>query len=200
MRLSNRVKAVFLDRDGVVNELVYFPDQGIIDSPFIAGQFHLCPGVPEAVKKFQSAGYKVIIVSNQPGIAKGHMTLQDFQQISNMMKTQLWKEDAFLDGEYYCLHHPEAKIERYRADCACRKPKPGLIFIAARDLDIDVAESWYIGDNLTDMQAGRDAGCRTLLIGKMRCELCNLMYNEGVKPEAVKPDLLAAADFILKGA
>jgi D-glycero-D-manno-heptose 1,7-bisphosphate phosphatase len=200
MRLSNRVKAVFLDRDGVVNELVYFPDLGIIDSPFIAGQFHLCPGVPEAVKKFQSAGYKVIIVSNQPGIAKGHMTLQDFQKISNMMKTQLWKEDAFLDGEYYCLHHPEAKIERYRADCACRKPKPGLIFNAARDLDIDVAESWYIGDNLTDMQAGRDAGCRTLLIGKMRCELCNLMYNEGVKPEAVKPDLLAAADFILKGA
>jgi D-glycero-D-manno-heptose 1,7-bisphosphate phosphatase len=200
MRLSNRVKAIFLDRDGVVNELVYFPDQGIIDSPFIAGQFHLCPGVPEAVKKFQSAGYKVIIVSNQPGIAKGHMTLQDFQKISNMMKTQLWKEDAFLDGEYYCLHHPEAKIERYRADCACRKPKPGLIFNAARDLDIDVAESWYIGDNLTDMQAGRDAGCRTLLIGKMRCELCNLMYNEGVKPEAVKPDLLAAADFILKGA
>ena len=199
MRLSNRVKAIFLDRDGVVNELVYFPDRGIIDSPFIAGQFHLCPGVPEAVKKFQRAGYKVIIISNQPGIAKGHMTLQDFQQIGNMMKTQLCKEDAFLDGEYYCLHHPEAKIERYRADCACRKPKPGLIFNAARDLDIDVAESWYIGDNLTDMQAGRDAGCRILLIGKMRCELCNLMYNEGIKPEAVKPDLLAAADFILKG-
>ena len=199
MRLSNRVKAVFLDRDGVVNELVYFPDLGIIDSPFIAGQFHLCPGVPEAVKKFQSAGYKVIIVSNQPGIAKGHMTLQDFQKISNMMKTQLWKEDAFLDGEYYCLHHPEAKIERYRADCACRKPKPGLIFKAARDMDIDVAESWCIGDNLTDMQAGRNAGCRILLIGKMKCELCNLMYNEGVKPEVIKLNLLEAADYILKG-
>ena len=193
------MKAVFLDRDGVVNELVYFPDQGIIDSPFIAGQFHLCPGVPEAIKKFQRAGYKVIIVSNQPGIAKGHMTLQDFRQISNMMKTQLWQEDVFLDGEYYCLHHPEAKIERYRADCACRKPKPGLILNAARDMDIDVAESWYIGDNLTDMQAGHNAGCRTLLIGKMKCELCNLMYNEGVKPEAIKLNLLEAADYILKG-
>ena len=200
MRLSNRVKAVFLDRDGVVNELVYFPEQGIIDSPFIASQFHLCPGVPEAMKKFQSAGYKVIIVSNQPGIAKGHMTRKDFQQISNTMKTQLSEEDVLLDGEYYCLHHPEAKIEQYRIECACRKPKPGLIYKAAQDMDIDVAESWFIGDNLTDMQTGRNAGCRTLLIGKMRCELCNLMHNEGVKPEAIKLDLLAAADFILKGA
>jgi len=199
MRLSNRTKAVFLDRDGVVNELVYFPEQGIIDSPFIAGQFRLCRGVPRAIKKFQRAGYKVIIVSNQPGIAKGHMTLKDFKQITNTMKTQLCAEDVLLDGEYYCLHHPEARIARYRADCACRKPKPGMIYQAARDMEIDVAESWFIGDNLTDMLAGRNAGCRTLLIARMHCELCHLMYNEGVKPEAIRPDLLAAADYILRG-
>ena len=199
MRLSNRTRAVFLDRDGVVNELVYFPEHGIIDSPFVAGQFRLCRGVPEAIKKFQHAGYKVIIASNQPGIAKGHILPQDFQQIRKTMKIQLAEEDVVLDGEYYCLHHPEAKIERYRTDCACRKPKPGLIFNAARDMDIDVAESWFIGDNLSDIQAGRSAGCHTLLIAKMHCELCHLMYNEGVKPETVKSDLLEAADFILKG-
>ena len=199
MMLSNRTKAVFLDRDGVVNELVYFPEHGIIDSPSIAGQFRLCRGVPEAIKNFQRAGYKVIIASNQPGIAKGHILLNDFKRIRNTMKTQLAQEDVVLDGEYYCLHHPQAKIERYRIDCACRKPKPGLIVNAARDLDIDIAESWFIGDNLTDMQAGRNAGCHTLLIGKMHCQLCALMYNEGVKPEAIKPDLPEAADFILKG-
>ena len=102
------VKAIFLDRDGVVNELVYFQEQGIIDSPFTPDQFHLCPGVPQAIKRFQNAGYKIIIVSNQPGVAKGHMTLNNFKRINETMKAQLEKEGVFLDGVYYCLHHPEA--------------------------------------------------------------------------------------------
>ena len=193
-----KTRAIFLDRDGVVNELVYFPEQGIIDSPFIANQFHLCPGVPLAIKRFQSAGYKVIIVSNQPGIAKGHMTLSNFKKIGETMKAQLGKEDASLDGEYYCLHHPEAIIEQYRRDCKCRKPKPGLILQAAKDMDIDVSQSWLIGDSLTDIKAGKNAGCHTMLLGKMRCELCDLMYNDGIKPDAIKLNLLEAVDFILK--
>jgi D-glycero-D-manno-heptose 1,7-bisphosphate phosphatase len=192
-------KAVFLDRDGVVNELVYFPEQGIIDSPFVANQFHLCPGVPEAVRRLQSAGYKVIIASNQPGVAKGHMTLKSFKQITETMKAQLGKEGISLDGEYYCLHHPQAGIQKYRIDCDCRKPKPGLILKAAKDMDIDISKSWFIGDNLTDIQAGKNAGCHTLLLGKMRCELCDLMYNEGIKPEAIKLNLPEAADYIIKG-
>ena len=193
-----KTRAIFLDRDGVVNELVYFPEQGIIDSPFIANQFHLCPGVPLAIKRFQSAGYKVIIVSNQPGIAKGHMTLSNFKKIGETMKAQLGKEDASLDGEYYCLHHPEAIIEQYRRDCKCRKPKPGLILQAAEDMDIDVSQSWLIGDSLTDIKAGKNAGCHTMLLGKMRCELCDLMYNDGIKPDAIKLNLLEAVDLILK--
>ena len=193
-----KTRAIFLDRDGVVNELVYFPEQGIIDSPFIANQFHLCPRVPLAIKRFQSAGYKVIIVSNQPGIAKGHMTLSNFKKIGETMKAQLGKEDASLDGEYYCLHHPEAIIEQYRRDCKCRKPKPGLILQAAKDMDIDVSQSWLIGDNLTDIKAGKNAGCHTMLLGKMRCELCDLMYNDGIKPDAIKLNLLEAVDLILK--
>lgn len=194
------VKAIFLDRDGVVNELVYFQEQGIIDSPFTPYQFHLCPGVPQAIKRFQNAGYKIIIVSNQPGVAKGHMTLNNFNRIDETMKAQLEKEGVFLDGVYYCLHHPEAVIEQYRIDCKCRKPKPGLILKAVKDMDIDVSQSWFIGDNLTDIKAGKNAGCHTLLLSKMRCELCNLMHNEGIKPEAIKLNLLKAADFIIKGA
>jgi D-glycero-D-manno-heptose 1,7-bisphosphate phosphatase len=193
-------KAIFLDRDGVVNELVYFPEQGIIDSPFTPDQFCLCPGVPLAIKRFQNKGYKVIIVSNQPGIAKGHITQNNFDRIDANMNTQLAAEGVSLDGIYYCLHHPKAIIEQYRSDCLCRKPKPGLILKAARDLNIDVSQSWYIGDNLTDIQAGVLTGCHTLLLGKMRCELCELMYREGIKPDVIKINLFEAADSILKGA
>jgi len=195
----NNGKAIFLDRDGVVNELVYFSERGIIDSPFTANQFQLCPGVPQAIRRFQNAGYKVIIASNQPGIAKRHMTLNNFKKIGETMKARLAEADVFLDGEYYCLHHPEAKIEKYRIVCDCRKPKPGLILKAAKEKNIDISQSWFIGDNLTDIEAGKNAGCHTLLIGKMRCELCDLMYNEGIKPEVIKSNLLEAADYILKG-
>lgn len=195
-----KAKAVFLDRDGVVNELVYFHEQGIIDSPFVPDQFRLCAGVPQAIKQFQSSGYKVIIASNQPGIAKGHITPDNFKKITATMKALLKKGDVSLDGEYYCLHHPEAVIGQYRVDCSCRKPKPGLILQAAAEHHIDVSASWFIGDNLSDMKAGQHAGCHTMLLGKMRCELCDLMRNEGVKPEVIKPNLLAAADYIIKGA
>ena len=193
-------KAVFLDRDGVVNELVYFHERGIIDSPFVPDQFRLCPGVPQAIRKLQNGGCKVIIVSNQPGIAKGHITPANFKKISEKMKALLKKDGISLDGEYYCLHHPEAVVKQYRLDCECRKPKPGLILKAAAECNIDVSASWFIGDNLTDIKAAQNAGCHNILLGKMRCEMCDLMYNEGIKPEVIKTNLLTAADFIIKGA
>lgn len=196
----SKVKAIFLDRDGVVNELVYFPEQGVIDSPFTVNQFHLCPGVPDAVKRFQNAGYKVIVASNQPGVAKGHMPLKNFERICDTMKAQLGEKGVSLDAEYYCMHHPEATVAQYRINCDCRKPKPGLILKAAKDMDIDLSQSWFIGDNLSDIKAGKNAGCHTLLLGKMRCELCDLMYNEGIKPDVIKLNLLESADYILKGA
>ena len=173
--MVQKAKAVFLDRDGVVNELVYFPEQGVIDSSFIASQFQLCRGIIPAVNKFQNAGYKVIIASNQPGIAKGHITEENFVKIKETMKKQLKKGGGVLDGEYYCFHHPDARVKQYKVDCKCRKPKPGLILQAAKDMNIDVSQSWFIGDNLTDIKAGKNAGCHTMLIGKMRCELCDLM-------------------------
>jgi D-glycero-D-manno-heptose 1,7-bisphosphate phosphatase len=195
----SKAKAIFLDRDGVVNELVYFPEHGIIDSPFTVNQFRLCSGVPEAVKRFQNAGYKVIVASNQPGVAKGHMPLKNFKRICETMKAQLGEKGVSLDGEYYCLHHPEATVAKYRVNCDCRKPKPGLILKAAKDMDIDISQSWFIGDNLTDIKAGKNAGCHTLLLGKMKCELCDLMYNEGIKPDVIKLNLLESADYIIKG-
>jgi D,D-heptose 1,7-bisphosphate phosphatase len=190
------MKVVFLDRDGVINELVYYSEHGIIDSPFTAGQFKLLVGVGEAIKKFTEMDYKVVLVSNQPGIAKGHMSEETFDQIRNKMKEELAKDGAFLDGEYYCLHHPEAKVDRLKANCECRKPKPGLLLQAAKEMNIDLPQSWMIGDGLTDVKAGKDAGCRTILLGRMKCELCHLMNEQDVRPDGIVSDLKEAVQFI----
>lgn len=190
------MKAVFLDRDGVINELIYYPEHGIIESPFTAEQFRLLPGVGEAIKKFQEMGYKVVLVSNQPGIAKGHMSEEIFQEIRRKMKEELAIQGAFLDGEYYCFHHPEARVDRLKVNCQCRKPKPGLLLRAARDLDIDLSQSWMIGDGLSDVKTGKRAGCGTILLGRMKCELCHLMDEEDAKPDAVCSDLLEATRMI----
>jgi len=178
-------RAVFLDRDGVINELVYHQEQEIIDSPFTPGQFKLIPGVTGALKALRQNGYLTILVSNQPGIAKGHMTLKNFQLIRQKMDAELKKDDVEMDGEYYCLHHPEAVVYKYRKQCDCRKPLPGLLFNAAEEKDIDLKQSWLIGDNLSDIQAGKEAGCRTILLGTRKCEFCRLMTEKNIFPDKI---------------
>ena len=101
------------------------------------------------------------------------------------MNSELKTDGAELDGEYYCLHHPEAVVEKYRVQCDCRKPLPGLLFKAARENDIDLKQSWMVGDNLSDIQAGKAAGCRTILIGTMKCELCRLMSEKNIFPDII---------------
>ena len=122
------MKAVFLDRDGVINELIYYREHGIIDSPFMVEQFRLLPGVGEAIKKFHDVGYKVILVSNQPGIAKGHMSEETFNKIREKMEEELTKEGAFLDGEYYCFHHPEARLRGSKPIVNAESPSPVCFF------------------------------------------------------------------------
>jgi D-glycero-D-manno-heptose 1,7-bisphosphate phosphatase len=190
-------RAVFLDRDGVINELVYHEDQGIIDSAFTVEQLKLFPWASEAIKKLTEAGYKVVVISNQPGIAKGHLSWQAFSEIRSKMKEELAQNGAFLAGEYYCFHHPEAKVRHLRTDCQCRKPKPGLLLQAAKELDIDLSQSWMIGDGLTDVEAGKAAKCKTVLLGKLKCELCRLMDEKNARPDAIASNLLEAVPFIL---
>ena len=183
------MKAIFLDRDGVINELVYHEEQGIIDSPFTTAQFRLLPGVAGAIKQFRDMGYKVIIISNQPSMAKQHMSEGTFDAISQKMRDELAGDGAFFDGEYYCFHHPEAKVAELKVNCECRKPKPGLLYRAAQDLGIDFSQSWMIGDGLPDVKAGKAAGIRTVLLGRMKCELCHLMDEEDARPDAIYTDL-----------
>jgi D-glycero-D-manno-heptose 1,7-bisphosphate phosphatase len=189
-------KAVFLDRDGVINPLIYHKEQGIIDSPFTVEQYSLLPHAAEAMKRLREMGYRLVLVSNQPGIAKGHLTWNMFAKIREKMEDELARSDAYLDAQYYCFHHPEAIVENMKVACDCRKPNPGLLLKAAREMGLDLAHSWMIGDGLTDIQAGKRAGTRTILIGKMKCELCHRCAEENARPEAVCADLLEAVRII----
>lgn len=189
-------KAIFLDRDGVINELVYHQEQEVLDSPFTINQFRLISGVPEAIELIHEAGYLAIVISNQPGIAKGHMSLKTFDNIKHKMRIELEKAGVCLDGEYYCLHHPEAKIKQYRVKCDCRKPHPGLFFKANEEMNIDLNQSWMVGDNLSDIQAGKSAGCRTILLGKMKCEICRLIEDRQIAPDHISPNLLEATRYL----
>ena len=159
--LKNKQKAIFLDRDGTINKYVGFLRN--ID------QFELLPGVAEAVKRINASGYLAIVVTNQPVIARGEVTFGQLQEIHNKMETLLGQEGAYLDGIYFCPHHPdkgfEGEVPELKIDCDCRKPKPGLLLRAAQDFNIDLTRSWMVGDGKNDIQAGQNAGCHTSLIG-----------------------------------
>ena len=158
--LKQKQKAIFLDRDGTINKYVGFLRN--ID------EFELLPGVPEAIKKINESGYLAMVVTNQPVIARGEVTVPELQEIHNKMETMLGTEGAYLDAIYYCPHHPHrgypGEVEALKIDCQCRKPKPGMFFTAAEDFNIDLSQSWMIGDGENDVKAGKAAGCRTALI------------------------------------
>jgi len=191
-------KAVFLDRDGVINEIIYHKEMGILDSPSNADEIKLFPNVGKAINNFKKLGYKVIIVSNQPGIAKDKFDMKGFEKMKEKFHSELEKQGAEVDAEYYCLHHPEGVNKEYTGVCDCRKPKPGMILQAAKEHDIDLSESWMIGDGVTDMQAGQKAGVKTIFIGRSKCDLCNLFEDEKVKPLHISPNLYKASLFIKK--
>ena len=159
--LSHPQKAVFLDRDGTINKYVGF----LRDTD----EFELLPGVTEAIRRINCSGYLAIVVTNQPVIARGEVTISELQLIHNKMETLLGAEGAYLDAIYYCPHHPhkgyEGEIPELKIDCECRKPKPGMLLQAAQDFNIDLLASWMIGDGENDVKAGKAAGCRTSLIG-----------------------------------
>ncbi len=191
------MKAVFLDRDGVINPLVVYPEMSVPESPFSADKFRLFPGVPEAICRLNKKGIKVIVVSNQPAIAKGKMTLKNLEGIDGKLEKILKAKNAYLDEIVYCYHHPSEGKSPYKKKCKCGKPKPGMLLMAAKKHSIDLKGSYMVGDNLTDIQAGADAGTKTVLIGRMKCELCRRMDEVGVKPDHIEADLKSAVKTIL---
>lgn len=160
--LKRKQKAIFLDRDGTINKYVGFLTD--ID------EFELLPGVAEAIGKINRSGYLAIVVTNQPVIARGEVGWEELQEIHNKMETLLGLEGVYLDGIYFCPHHPhkgyEGEIPELKFDCDCRKPKPGMLLKAAEDFNIDLSQSWMTGDGENDIKAGEVAGCKTALIGE----------------------------------
>ena len=157
--LSKKQKAVFLDRDGTIN--LY---KGFLTD---INDFELIPGITDIIKQINQSGYLCIVVTNQPVIARGEVTYQQLEKIHNKMETLLGLKGAFVDGLYFCPHHPdkgfEGEIPELKIKCQCRKPKPGMLLQAARDFNIDLSKSWMVGDSESDIQAGKTAGCQTLL-------------------------------------
>lgn len=166
--LSQKQKAVFLDRDGTINT-----NCGFVTKP---EQFELIPGAAEAVKKINKSGYLAIVITNQPVIARGDCTFEELALIHAKMETELGKEGAFIDGLYFCPHHTDkgfpGERPEYKCDCNCRKPKAGLFLQAAKDFNIDLSQSFMIGDSENDVRAGENAGCKnSFLIEKSLMEI-----------------------------
>ena len=164
--LTHKQKAIFLDRDGTINEYVGFLRS--ID------EFRLIDGVAEAIKIINQSGYLAIVVSNQPVIARGEVSLEELQEIHNKMETLLGQQGAYIDALYYCPHHPDKGFEgeriEYKVECECRKPKPGMLLEAARKYNIDLSQSYMIGDGRNDIGAGEAAGCKVVAVGEQRFE------------------------------
>lgn len=158
--LRNKQKAIFLDRDGTINKYVGFLKN--IDD------FELEDKVIDAIKLINRSGYLAVVVTNQPVIARGEVSVKELQEIHNKMETLLGLGRAYLDAIYYCPHHPHGgyvgERPEYKINCDCRKPKPGMLIKAAKDFNIDLEASWMIGDGINDIECGKNAGCHTAAI------------------------------------
>ena len=189
-------RAVFLDRDGVINRLVHrSQDTGDEwDSPYLLSEIEMIEGVGEAIQKINGLGFLAINVSNQPGVAKGKCDLDFLDKATDFIRSKLLQQNAFIDDVYYCLHHPDAVNEAYRIICECRKPKPGLLFQAAQDHEIDLSRSYMIGDRITDIVAAEAAGCEAILVDGVDTGSYDKSRSDRIRFE---DDLLSAVLHIL---
>ena len=184
--LINKQKAIFLDRDGTINQYVGFLTN--------INDLTLIPGASEAIKMINNSGYLAIVITNQPVIARGELTFSELDEIHKKLETLLGNDGAYLDAIYYCPHHPDkgfkGEIKELKIECECRKPKPGLIYQAAKDFNIDLSKSYMIGDSKIDIECGKNVNLKTILLNK---DLDDLNMN----PTEVCYNLLDAVKKIL---
>jgi D-glycero-D-manno-heptose 1,7-bisphosphate phosphatase len=183
--------AVFLDRDGTINE-----QMGYINH---ISRFHLLPGVGRAIRALNDYGLPVVVVTNQSGLARGYFPASLLDEVHQEMLRLLALEGAHVDGIYVCPHHPEAKEEHYRRRCNCRKPHTGLIEQAAVDLGLDPSASFMVGDRWSDLRCGAAVGAATVLVltGYGRGDACYIGPQQAVQPDYVAADLEEAARWII---
>lgn len=183
-------RALFLDRDGVLDELVFYPSHGEWESPRRVRDLKIRPGVADALKKASAAGWLLFIITNQPSYAKGKCPLEDLQKVHARVLDALKADGVTITADSICYHHPDSKLEGFGA-CQCRKPSPFFIQQAAKTYDIDLRRSWMVGDQDTDVVTGINAGCRTALLN---------YEHSADKRGSRRPDLTCAdlADFVRK--
>jgi len=187
-------RAAFLDRDGILVEILRDAELGVLYTAFHPNQLRPTKGAGDAVRRLRALGYECIVVTNQPGPAKGHFPLAQIEGMSARLR-----ELFDLDAVYSCPHHPEGGPGGDPAlvrNCECRKPRPGMILQAARERGIDLAASVMIGDSLDDVHAGKAAGMRTVLINGGRCELCPNRGEAAISPDATVQSLSDAVTWL----
>lgn len=177
--------AVFLDRDGILNELVEDPVSGLPESPLRAADVRLVAGAATAVTRLRRLGFALVCVSNQPAAAKGKVSTSELLEVHDRVLALLRAKGVELDASRICMHHEQGVVAELAGRCECRKPAPGMLLDAACALGIDLASSWMVGDTDADVLAGKAAGCMTLLVG----------YPGSVhkRLQAVCPDLVASS-------
>jgi D-glycero-D-manno-heptose 1,7-bisphosphate phosphatase len=184
--------AVFIDRDGTISEEV-----GYINH---ASRFRTFPYAAAAIKYLNDHGWLAVVITNQAGVARGYFSEDMIKTVHGQMVEELARGGARLDAIYYCAHHPSVGEPPYRVDCDCRKPKPGLISRAAKDFEIDLAESWMVGDRYSDVELARNAGVKSAFVlsgyGRGEWEHQRSTWNE--KPDLVAEDLLEAVRRIVR--
>ena len=183
----NHSRAVFLDRDGTINvEKDYLIDPA---------EFEFIPGVPQALKRLQEAGFLLVVVTNQSGVGRGYFSLNQVDRLHQHMNQRLQKYGVRLSGIYVCPHHPTAGTGQYLTVCNCRKGEPGMLLQAAQELTIDLQQSYLVGDKEADIQAGQAAGCRSILVQTgYGCSDTESAQRTGAK---IVADLTEAAEQIL---
>jgi D-glycero-D-manno-heptose 1,7-bisphosphate phosphatase len=181
-------KAVFLDRDGVINANVFYADTGEVEAPRIAADFQFLPGVLEAMQRLQAAGYLLFVVSNQPNRAKRKATKADHDAIQAKLAAALDAGGIAVIDYFYCFHHPQGVEPSLSGPCDCRKPSPFFLNQARDAHGLDMAASWMVGDRDSDIACGRAAGVRTIRIGQ----------DTDRAAAYTAPDLMAASRYALE--
>lgn len=188
--------AVFFDRDGVLNEPVWNPMTGEYESPHTVGDLQLCANVMTPLRTLREQGFELFIVSNQPSFAKGKTSLENIQAIARAVEEQFRAAAVTFRATYYCYHHPRGVVPGYAEPCPCRKPEPYFLLQAAERYGVDLRRSWMLGDRHSDVECGRRAGCRTILILHPHAR-----HQQGTsQPDHVARDVAAAVALIVRDA
>jgi D-glycero-D-manno-heptose 1,7-bisphosphate phosphatase len=187
------VPAVFLDRDGVLNELVFNPATGEYESPHAPEDLVVIDGVVPALQRLVDAGFALFLVSNQPSYAKGKTALENIREIHRRLDEFLTGNGIVFREYFYCFHHPEGIVPAYSGLCPCRKPAPYFLLQAARTHGVDLVGSWMVGDQATDVECGRSAGCRTVLVMNGH----SVAKRGSSRPDVEVSNLSEAADRII---